>query len=333
MNSFEFIAPLVTGVGMISFAVIFTLLYRTYANSAIAEYESGQCDVDLIEETILDNRKSTKKSRIVWKKIKKALFIALIAILVPFLLLAVYSKITNGVAMIGGKGTIAVASDSMAYKNPENLYLANINNQFRAYDMITLEKVESPSDLQIYDVIAFYDQEKGVNVIHRIVGFQNTAEGLKYVTRGDSNNADDTYKPSFNDILGEYTGSRVPYIGAFAIFIQSYSGIITVIAVMYCLFMIEIIGNKIYVVHDKRLDFLLESIDFKTTTSANGSIDSKFIETVYFNNFIYTFDENGLVSQTEAPECRDGAQNLNSVPPTDPASKDTSAGDDDGEKI
>ena len=331
MNSFEFIAPLITGVGMASFAVIFTLLYRTYANSAIAEYESGQCDVDLIEETIVNNRKEAKSSRKIWKKVKNILFAALIIMLIPFLLFAVYSKITNGVAMIGGKGVIAVASGSMSQKNAENAYLANINNQFNTYDMITLEKVDSPADLQIYDVIAFVN-DKGVNVIHRIVGFQNTPEGLRYVTRGDSNNADDDYKPSFNDVLGEYTGGRVPYVGVFAMFLQSYSGIITVIAVIYCLFMIEIIGNKIYLSREKRLNFLLESIDFKTETSADGGVDSKFIETVYFQNYIYTFDENGLISQTPMDEHSENAQNLNSVPPTDLGTADDTAGDDDGEK-
>ena len=316
---------------MICFAVIFTILYRTYANSAIAEYESGQCDIDLIEETIINNRKEAKGSKKIWRKVKNVLFSALIIILVPFLLFAVYSKITNGVAMIGGKGVIAVASGSMSEKNAENSYLANINNQFNTYDMITLERAESPSDLQIYDVIA-YVNDKGVNVIHRIVGFQNTPEGIRYVTRGDSNNADDEYKPSFNDVLGEYTGTRIPYVGVFAMFLQSYSGIITVLAVIYCLFMIEIIGNKIYVSREKRLNFLLESIDFGTETSAGGDVDAKFIETVYFQNCIYTFDENGLISKTPMDEHSENAQKINFVPPTDLGTSDENAGDDDGEK-
>lgn len=333
MNSIEFIAPLVTGVGMLSFVIIFTILYRTYANSAIAEYESGQCDVDLIEETIVNNRKESKRSKKVWRKVKTVLFSAFIIILIPFLLFAIYSKITNGVAMVGGKGMIAVASDSMAHKNEANPYLANINNQFNTYDMITLQKVESPSELQIYDVIAFYDAEKGINIIHRIVGFQQTAEGVRYITRGDSNNADDSYKPSFDDVLGEYTGTRVPHLGMFAVFLQSYSGIITVIAVIYCLFMIEIIGNKIYVSRDKRLAFLLESIDFKTETVNDGGVDSKFIETVYYKNYVYTFDDSGLISKEPLNEHSEDAQNLNSVPPDDlDDASDETKGDDDGEK-
>ena len=323
------IALLVTGVGMISFSVIFTLLYRTYANSAIAEYDAGQCDVDLIEETIVNNRRSSSKLDAIWKKIKKALLIALIAILVPFLLISLYSKLTSGVAMIGGKGMIAVASGSMSQKNAENAYLANINNQFDTYDMIVLERADSPSDLQIYDVIAFVN-DKGVNVIHRIVGIQNTTDGTRYVTRGDSNNKDDDYKPSFDDVIGEYTGSRVPYVGVFAMFLQSYSGMITIAAVIYCLFMIEMIGNKVYVAREKRLSFLLESIDFREETTGDSNLNSHFTETVYFKNCVYTFDENGLVSQTTLNEPTD-AQTLNFESPDEHDAQNVSKEDKDGE--
>ena len=40
MNSFEIIALLVTGVGVVSFAVIFTILYLSYAHSSVAELEA-----------------------------------------------------------------------------------------------------------------------------------------------------------------------------------------------------------------------------------------------------------------------------------------------------
>lgn len=328
MNSFELIALLVTAVGVASFATIFTILYRTYAKSAVAEYEAGKCDVELIDETILTNIKNAKKHRRVFRKIKQVLFWVILALLVPFMLISVYSKIVDGVAMINGHGMIAVASGSMSEKNEANPYLANINNQFNTYDMIMLEKVESTNDLQLYDVIAYVNDE-GVNIIHRIVGFQQTSSGIRFVTRGDSNNADDEYKPSMDDVLGEYTGKRIPYIGVFLMFLQSYSGIITVAAVIYCLIMIESMGNKIYDVREDRLEFLQETIDFKTDTVQDGNLDSSFTETVYFKDYAYTFDENGFVSKTLISE-RSDAQDINFVPENE-AADDADSGDGDGE--
>lgn len=328
MNSFEIIALIVTAVGVASFATIFTILYRTYAKSAVAEYEAGKCDVELIDETILSNIKNAKKHRRVLRRVKQVLFWGVLALLVPFMLISLYSKIVDGVAMVNGRGMIAVASGSMSEKNSANPYLVNIDNQFNTYDMIVLQKVESTSDLQLYDVIAYVNDE-GVNIIHRIVGFQYTSSGIRFITRGDSNNADDEYKPCMDDVLGEYTGKRIPYIGVFLMFLQSYSGIITVAAVIYCLIMIESMGNKIYDAREDRLIFLQETIDFKTDTVQDGNLDSSFTETVYFKDYAYTFDENGFVSKTLISE-RSDAQDINFVPENG-ESNDADSGDGDGE--
>ena len=307
---------------------IFTILYRTYANSAVAEYGAGKCDVELIDETILTNIKNAKTHRKVLKTVKRVICWVLIAIMVPFLLISVYSKVADGVAMVGGRGMIAVASGSMSEKNSANSYLANIDNQFNTYDMIMIQKVERQSELQLYDVIAYVNDE-GVNIIHRIVGFQQTASGLRFVTRGDSNNADDEYKPSMDDVLGEYTGKRIPYVGVFLMFLQSYSGIVTVAAIIYCLIMIESVGNKIYDAREDRLLFLQESIDFKSDMVQDGNIDSSFTETVYFKDYAYTFDEHGFVSKTLISDMTD-AQDKKTVP-EECASADAESGDVDGE--
>ena len=328
MNSFELIALLVTAVGVASFSAIFTILYRSYANSAVAEYQAGKCDVELIDETILTNIKNSKPLRRVFKRVKQVVFWALLAILVPFLLISVYSKIANGVAMINGHGMIAVASGSMSEKNSANPYLANIDNQFNTYDMIMIDKVEKTSDLALYDVIAYVNDE-GVNIIHRIVGYQQTSSGLRFITRGDSNNVDDEYKPSMDDVLGEYNGTRIPYVGVFLMFLQSYSGIVTVAAIIYCLIMIESVGNKIYDAREDRLLFLQESIDFKTDTVQDGNIDSSFTETVYFKDYAYTFNEHGFVSKTLISDTP-AAQDKNSVP-EESASTDAASGDTHGE--
>ena len=309
MNSFEIIALVVTGVGVVSFAAIFTILYLSYAHSAVSELESGKRDVELIEETIYNNINNDKTMRVVWHRVKQIAFYVAVAILIPFLILSVVSKLNTGVAMIGGKGVIVVASGSMSQKNPANSYLTFLNNQVDTYDLIFVERVNDASELGVYDVIAFTNNE-GMNIIHRIVGIEHTDSGIRYVTRGDSNNADDSYKPTFDDVIGKYTDERVPLVGVFVMFLQSYSGIITLAAVIYCLVMIELVSDKVFRGQNARLDVLKQSIDFETERQFDDDIGSKFVETVRFKDYIYTFDETGFVKKQHISDVESGSDSF-----------------------
>lgn len=299
MQSFEIIALVVSAVGVVCFAVIFTILYRSYAATSVAEIEGGQRDVELIERVILENLKNTKKRHRIIRRVKQVLSIAVIAILVPFLILAIISKAQNGVVMIFDKGIIGVASGSMSEKHKDNTYLSNYDNQFDTYDLIVIEKVKSAESLKKYDVIV-YTNGDGVNIIHRIIGIEYTDSGVKYVTRGDSNNQTDKYKPAFDEVIGRYTGQKVSLVGIFVMFLQSYSGIVTAAAVIYCLLMIERIGDKINRKENERLEFLSQNIDFEDECNLeDGELESSFVERVRYKNCVYTFNERGLVTKTE----------------------------------
>ena len=304
MDIFEILALLVTTVGVVSFAALITILYLSYANSTVAEYEAGKKDIELIEETICENINSTKSLRRLWKKIKQAAFYVAMAILIPFLVFSVFAKLSTGVLMIGGRGVIAVASGSMSEKNSANPNINKIaacDNQFDTYDIIVLEKIDSPADIGMLDVVA-YTNDKGVNIIHRIVDKEYSGGHIRYVTCGDANNANDTYKPTAEDIIGRYTGERVPLIGVFALFLQSYSGIITVMAVIYCLVMIEFINDKILKAQKLRYLTLSGSIDFVEETVHDATLGTRFVETVRFKGYEYVFDESGFVSKSKIDE-------------------------------
>lgn len=301
MDVFEIIALLVTSVGVVSFAALTTILYLSYANSTVAEYEAGKKDVELIEETIYENINSTKTFRKLWRKAKQILFYVAMAILIPFLVFSVFAKLSTGVLMIGGRGVIAVASGSMSEinsANPNVNQIAGFDNQFDTYDIIVLEEIGSPAQIKKYDVIA-YRNDEGMNIIHRIVDFEYSGGVCHYVTCGDANNQNDKYKPVYEDIIGKYTEDRVPLIGIFVLFLQSYSGIITVAAVIYCLVMIEFINDKIFRAQKQRYLVLVDSIDFKEETVHDDKLGTKFVETVRFKGYEYVFDETGFVSKTQ----------------------------------
>ena len=105
-------------------------------------------------------------------------------------------------------------------------------------------------------------------------------------------------KIQFRVMKARYTGKSIPFVGLFVMFLQSYSGIVTIAAVIYCLLMIEWVGDKIYKARMARLLILQDSIDFKKETEVGGDITSSFVETIRFRNIIYTFDENGFVDKT-----------------------------------
>jgi hypothetical protein len=151
---------------------------------------------------------------------------------------------------------------------------------------------------------------------------------MTYITRGDSNNADDVYKPTFDNVLGEYTDTRVPYVGAFLMFLQSYSGIITILAVIYCLIMIESASDKIRAAREERVEFLQEAIGFEDDTVPDEKLDMSFTETVYFKDYAYTFGRDGLISK-EKISGQAAAHDINSVP--EEGTDGAVSGDADGE--
>ncbi len=298
MDSFELLALLVTGIGVVSFAIVFTVLYLSHANSAIEELKSGKADLDLIDDTIYANMNGKKVSRRVWQITKQVLSYVAIALLIPILALSIYTKATSGVAMLGGKGVIVVASGSMSQKNAANPYLATLHDQFDTYDMIMLRRVDSQSELKQYDIIAYRNPE-GVNVIHRITGF--TSDG-RYIMRGDSNNADDDYHPTFEDVVGKYTHQRIPLVGIFVVFLQSYSGALTLLAIIYCLIMISVIGNKIYNAQTARLEILKQAIDFENDEEFDDDLDYRFLETIIYKNQEYVIVNKPDDTSEEAPK-------------------------------
>ena len=156
---------------------------------------------------------------------------------------------------------------------------------------------EGKGDLIVHKVIAVSPAEgkalvEGVNIIHRIVGIYPSTTGVRYITRGDANNVDDKYRPTVDDVLGRYTDRRIPYVGVFVLFLQSYAGILTMLGVIYCLIMIEFISGKIYDAQERRIEILQSIIDFKDDTEFDDDLDYHFVETITYKNQQYRIDVN-----------------------------------------
>lgn len=300
MSSVEIISLIVTAIGVASFAAIFTILYRNYTLSNIVEINAGKRDIELIDDFIYSGKSTTVKRRQTIKTIKTVVFYLLLFLLVPIFVLSLLNKISGEQTMLGGKGFMVVASGSMSQRHEDNAYLDtySLDNQFNTYDIIILDEVTAPAQLKKYDVIAFVN-DKGINVIHRIIDVQYTATGAEYVTRGDSNNASDSYHPTFQDVIGVYSGQKIDAIGIFVMFFQSYGGMVTVAALVYCLFMLERYNTQAEKVQKERIQLLQNAIDINGVESAKDDLKTEFVEKIYYKGYAYYFSEQGFVSKEE----------------------------------
>ena len=302
MTSTDIISTVVTFIGVFSFATLFTILYKSYASSQIAEIKSGKRDIEIIDEVIYERQQHVQNRRKVIGLIRTIAFYLIIITILPIFVFSLVNRVMGNVMMIGDKAVMVVATGSMGYKNEANDYLfnRNLNNQFQQYDIIVLEKVEK-SDIHLYDVIA-YKNDKELNIIHRIISIE-PGSTTKYVTRGDiyDSSKTDLYKPVYDDVIGRYTGKRIPGVGIFIMFLQSYAGIITVISLVYCLLLIDRTAEKINKVQQERIDKLEEALDY-LDESSKDCLKAEYKETIYYKGFAYTFDENGFVDKVEIKE-------------------------------
>ena len=299
MTPVEIISLIVTAVGVASFATIFTILYRNFTDSEIVEVKAGKRDIELIDDFIYGSKSSTVKRRKVFSVIKTVIFYVVLVALTPTLVFSLFNKITGEFTMIGGKGLMVVASGSMSEKHKDNTYLItnNLNDQFNTYDIIVLDKVDSSSELKKYDVIAYVNND-GVNIIHRIIDIEVGFSGIRYITRGDANNATDSYRPSFDDVIGIYRGQHIPVVGIFVMFLQSYSGIVTVAALLYCLIMLRTYNTRATRVRDMRMSLLKDAMDIDIPALQNANeLTAVFSETIYYKQHAYHFDESGFVKK------------------------------------
>lgn len=305
MTTAEILSLVVTIIGVFSFAAIFTILYRSYVKSSITEINTGKRDIELMNEVIYDQQINVKRRKKITGIIKTVIFYLLLILIIPTFVYALISKFSGNVVMIGGKSIMVVASGSMSFKDKENEYVNDPNlcnqyimdNQFKKYDLITIKKVKSPSDLHLYDVIAFKSKD-GQNIIHRVVGMEESLGTFTYITQGDARPKEDGMHPKFEDVIGVYTNKKVKSLGMFVMFFQSYAGMITIISLIYCLLMIDRINSKINDVENERLEKLYQVLDYKPGEDV-GEVTSEFYECIHYNGYIYRFNDFGFVDKTE----------------------------------
>ena len=306
MSSIEIIALIVTIVCLVSFSIVFTVLFRHYYKSNMATIESGEEDLALIDYAIEEEKAKKKKSKKVIRISLKVLSYFIFGVILIFFGISLYSRFSNNVMPFGDTSLIVIATGSMSEVNDSNdyIYEHNLNNQFNAYDIISISKYKNQEEIDLYDVIAFKNDD-GDTIVHRITEIITLDSGEEvYITRGDANAVDDTYNQyssylSYDAIIGKYNGFRIPGIGIFVIFLQSNAGIITIIAIAYCLFMFDFYNARYENLITERTNKLVELLDYDLEKNNIDELNLIYKEELIYQNNIYTFIKGEFVSKEE----------------------------------
>jgi len=112
-------------------------------------------------------------------------------------------------------------------------------------DMILAKKTD-PEALKEGDIITFVDPAFSSKVVntHRIVGIEQTEEGLLFTTRGDSNNADDSKPVPAENVVGLYVG-KIPKLGKLVLFMRTTAGILIFVVLPLTIFLsVDMVRNR-----------------------------------------------------------------------------------------
>lgn len=314
MSTIEIITLIITVVCLISFCVVFTILFHHYYRSNTDAVSSGKEDIDLIDNAIDEEKAKKSKPKKVAKITGKVISYVVLAGVFALFAISLVAKIKDDSMLIGDSTVLVIASGSMSERN-NDVVKSNpeLTNQFDTYDMIGISRYKSQDEVALYDVIAFKNKSN-VTIVHRIVEIHVDASSgeTSYLTQGDSNlYADNTnnsqysgYLP-YKKIIGKYDGRRVKGVGVFVVFLQSPAGIVTVCSIIYCVLMFDHFSGKYKKAIESRTNMLVKLIDYDFSKENANDISSNYHETLLYKGQIYTFKDGEYVGKEESGvECK-----------------------------
>lgn len=106
-------------------------------------------------------------------------------------------------------------------------------------DVVIVKKVKE-QDIKSGDVITFL--QDGEVITHRIIKIDDSEGIARYITKGDNNNVEDTFKVTYDDIVGKHM-MTIPYLGKVVQVLDSKI-ILLVITLIVLIYIFVRIQNK-----------------------------------------------------------------------------------------
>lgn len=282
LEIFNLVVYIVLALVIFSF---FFLAVKVWFNS-----ESELIGVGKYDDEIRKNKK--KKEHKIWKYVRNVLSAVLLGgVLGLAITLFVTTTVKESINVIG-TAPISILSGSMSEKNHLNEYLFknDLNDQFNEGDLILLDKLPEQDDLELYDVVGYFNSD-GELVVHRIIGggyydeqnvfhyVDNLDDAENYIMRGDANNNSDSTYITYNDMYGIYDGYKIPYCGFVTQYLQSGFGIVSLCGIAGIIFSYDYYVDKYNKKYNARKDEVNEeelNVDAETTSEL--SVEEKNVE-------------------------------------------------------
>ncbi|MFD2629186.1 signal peptidase I SipW [Oceanobacillus kapialis] len=148
--------------------------------------------------------------KLVRKWVSRLTTYLLFAVLIAMAVVVVSSKASGGEPEIAGYQLKTVLSGSM-------------EPGIQTGSLIAVKPGGDMTRFTDGDVITFMDQEEKL-ITHRITEVVTSGDQVMYRTKGDNNNAEDLEPVLSQNVVAEYTGFTIPYIGYLVNFAQSQNG-------------------------------------------------------------------------------------------------------------
>lgn len=179
------------------------------------------------------------------------LCVILVPILVINCILIVKSFTSDEVPDIGGTLPLIVLTDSMY-------------PVIQSGDLIICH-TEEPENIQVDDVIAFFDPAGNGSTIvtHRVVEVTEQNGEMAWRTKGDNNNAEDRLLVTADDLVAKFEGTRLPGVGNVALFMQTTPGLIVCVVLPILLLVgYDMVRRRMYETANKKdTDELLAELE------------------------------------------------------------------------
>nr|WP_304218544.1 signal peptidase I [Fredinandcohnia onubensis] len=150
------------------------------------------------------------KNNKVWKWISNILYCLVFASLLVMIVMVISSRASGGEPQLFGYQFKTVLSGSM-------------EPTFKTGSLIVVNKIDDPKSLKVNDVITYMQDENNV-VTHRIIEVIKQGDNVFYRTKGDNNEDPDTNPVMTENIVAQYSGITIPYVGYFLQYASSPLG-------------------------------------------------------------------------------------------------------------
>ncbi len=255
LNSYIFLLCVTVYVGLVA---LFSTTIAIITTQTIKLTRLGAED-EKIKKEYLKNK--DKKQSVIWGIINLVIpIIACTVMLTLFIGSVVVGALKNNV--VGDVPVLKVvqtASMAQKYEKNEYLFENDLNDQLQVYDLIFVHKLPEENDLKQYDIVV-YEVEPGVMLVHRIVNIEepNASHPNEryFLLQGDNVAYPDKFPVKYSQMKGIYRGTRIPFMGTIAVFMQSAAGVLCVMLIVFASIFMPFIEKRLNKEKKLRLIFM-----------------------------------------------------------------------------